>query len=62
VGTTVTWTNQGDQEHSATSDSRVFDTGLLAAGQSASFTFDSAGTYTYICSPHPWMLGKVVVQ
>ena len=25
-------------------------------------TFDSAGAYTYNCSPHPWMIGQVIVQ
>jgi glucose dehydrogenase/plastocyanin len=62
VGATVTWTNDGDLAHSATSDSKVFDTGLLEPGGNATFTFDRAGTYGYFCSPHPWMIGQVVVK
>ena len=26
-----------------------------------SVTFDAAGTFTYNCTPHPWMVGRVVV-
>ena len=59
-GDTVTWTNQGPTGHSATGDG--FDTGIMDAGQSGSHTFDSAGTFAYICTPHPNMKGTVIVQ
>ena len=59
-GDTVTWTNQGPTGHTATGDG--FDTGILNAGQSGSHTFDSAGTFAYICTPHPNMKGTVIVQ
>jgi LPXTG-motif cell wall-anchored protein len=59
-GDTVTWTNQGPTGHSATGDG--FDTGIMDAGQSGSHTFDSAGTFSYICTPHPNMKGTVIVQ
>jgi LPXTG-motif cell wall-anchored protein len=59
-GDTVTWTNQGPTGHSATGDG--FDTGIMDAGQSGSHTFDSAGTFSYICTPHPNMHGTVVVR
>ena len=29
---------------------------------SADVTFKDAGTYFYICTPHPWMYGQVVVE
>jgi quinohemoprotein ethanol dehydrogenase len=61
-GASVTWTNSGDQEHSATAQGGAWDTGLLKPGESASLTFDAAGTYIYYCLPHPWMLGQVIVQ
>ena len=60
VGDTVTWTNSDDVAHSATGSG--FDTGLLNQGQSGSATFSSAGTFSYICTPHPYMEGTVVVQ
>jgi plastocyanin len=36
-----------------------WDTGLLAKGESKEVTFKEAGTYFYICTPHPWMYGQV---
>jgi plastocyanin len=62
AGDTVTWTNNGPTPHSATSSSGSFDTGIFPAGQSRSHTFSEAGTYPYICTPHPNMRGTVVVQ
>jgi LPXTG-motif cell wall-anchored protein len=61
-GDTVTWTNDGPSKHSATSSSGEFDTGILDKGASGSHTFDQAGTYSYICTPHPFMHGTVVVR
>jgi amicyanin len=62
VGDTVTWNNSGPTPHSATANDGSFDTGILKRGQSGSHTFNEAGTYSYICTPHPYMKGTVVVQ
>jgi quinohemoprotein ethanol dehydrogenase len=62
VGTTLSWTNTGSVVHTATENSRAWDTGDIPSGETRSITFNSAGTYNYTCSPHPWMLGRVVVQ
>ena len=50
VGTTVTWTNNDSQQHELRSESGPveFRTDTLDPGQSASMTFDTAGTYTYL--------------
>jgi len=48
--------------HTATESKGVWDTGDIAPGESKSVTFDSAGTYVYNCSPHPWMIGQIIVQ
>ena len=61
VGETVTWTNAGPTVHTATASDGSFDTGNLRKGQSGSHTFDEAGTYAYICTPHPNMKGTVKV-
>ena len=61
-GDTVTWTNDGPTAHSATAPDGSFDTGIFPAGQSRSHTFNDAGTFSYICTPHPNMHGTVVVQ
>lgn len=60
VGDTVTWTNDDTAPHTATA-AGAFDTGTIAAGESASVTFDTAGTYDYVCSIHPQMSGTVIV-
>jgi alcohol dehydrogenase (cytochrome c) len=62
AGTTVTWQNSGALIHTATENKGAWNTGDIAPGQSASITFDTPGTYTYTCSPHPWMVAQVIVQ
>ena len=61
VGDSVTWTNSGEEGHSATANSGEFDTGILQTGQSGSHKFTKAGTFAYICKPHPFMKATVVV-
>ncbi|HEY6780186.1 MAG TPA: plastocyanin/azurin family copper-binding protein [Thermoleophilaceae bacterium] len=61
VGDSVTWTNQDEVTHTATSPG-TFDTGDIKPGTSRTATFDKAGSFSYICKPHPFMKGTVVVQ
>jgi amicyanin len=65
VGTTVTWTNQDSPEHDVASDTDSPMSGLasplLGQGEKFSFTFTTPGTYTYHCTPHPFMHGTVIV-
>jgi plastocyanin len=61
VGETVTWRNEGPSAHTATATDGSFDTGLLDAGESGSARFDRAGTFSYLCEPHPFMKGTVRV-
>jgi plastocyanin len=60
AGGTVTWTNTDDQAHTATSSGN-FDTGSIDPDATASVTFDEPGTFTYICSFHPFMTATVTV-
>ncbi len=63
-GTTVTWTNQDSAKHDVMPDdeSDAFKASqLLGKGESYSFTFNTAGTYSYFCSPHPYMKASVEV-
>jgi quinohemoprotein ethanol dehydrogenase len=63
VGSTVTFTNVGDLNHTATAlEKREWDTGDLAKGGSQTITFSQPGNYYYICTPHPWMYGQVIVE
>ena len=53
VGDTVTWTNDDDTEHTVTASDGLFDSGELAEGATFSFTFETAGEFSYFCAFHP---------
>lgn len=65
---TVTWTNNGQQAHTATSNSTLngslpsFDSGTKNHGEKFTSVFNTAGTYHYYCKFHVWMTGTVVVS
>lgn len=62
AGTKVKFTNNGAEPHNATSsEGGGWDTGLLAKGESATVTFNQPGTYSYLCTPHPSMMGQIIV-
>jgi plastocyanin len=61
-GATVHWTNHDSEAHTVTSDAGAFNSPVLQPGASFSFTFSKPGTYSYHCSIHPFMTGKVVVS
>jgi plastocyanin len=62
VGATVTWTNKDDIPHTTVSTDGVFKSKVMDTDEKFSYTFTKAGTYSYYCSVHPKMTGKVVVQ
>jgi plastocyanin len=67
VGTTVTWTNNDAQPHTATSGENVtpdgrFDSSILAPGATFEHTFTEAGEYPYFCLLHPNMVGTLSVS
>jgi plastocyanin len=62
VGTTVTWVNGDNTSHTSTSNNGAFDTGTIAPGGSASFRFQSAGSFPYHCTFHPGMIATITVQ
>ncbi len=61
TGTTVTWTNDDSVLHTVTSDGN-FDSGTLDKDETFSYTFDEEGTFSYICTIHPRMTGKIIVK
>ncbi|MFU8803942.1 MAG: plastocyanin/azurin family copper-binding protein [Bradymonadaceae bacterium] len=72
-GTTVTWINDevfgymagefsGIHNAVSTSAPEAFATPLLGHGEKASVTFTESGEYTYICTPHPYMQGRIIVR
>jgi plastocyanin len=63
VGGTVTWTNHDNVPHVVSSaDNQFKKSPLLKTGQSFSHTFATKGTYSYFCSIHPRMTGKIIVK
>ena len=62
VGEAVEWTNNDSIAHTATAADEAFDSGILSEGQTFTHTFDTAGTFDYICTIHPFMRGTVTVQ
>lgn len=61
AGTKVNFTNSSKVTHTATHGG-VFNTARIAPGTTISIRFDSKGSFSYHCSIHPLMHGKIVVQ
>jgi plastocyanin len=62
VGETVTWTNNGQQPHTVKWSDGEPESEQLASGDTYERTFDTAGTFDYVCGIHPSMTGSVTVQ
>jgi plastocyanin len=62
VGGTVTWVNNDRDFHTATANSRIFDSGSMGPGDRFSHTFAAAGSFPYLCLVHPNMVGTINVQ
>lgn len=71
-GTTVTWINEdvfsylagefsGIHNVVSTEGPTTLNSPMLAHAESWSYTFVEVGDYTYLCTPHPYMEGKVKV-
>ena len=62
TGTTVTWVNRGQEEHTATAREGPFGSSSLAFGASYKFTFTKPGVYQYFCMNHGDMRGQIEVR
>lgn len=71
-GTTITWINEdvfsymagefaGIHNAVGISGPESFVSPLLAHAETFSFTFEKEGEHDYMCTPHPYMRGKVIV-
>ena len=62
AGSTVTWTNSDNFTHSVKFDGDASPGAVMKPGTSAMRTFETPGTYAYVCAFHPQdMKGTVVV-
>ena len=63
VNDSVVWTWIGPTIHTSTSDTGLWDSGILS-GSANKFThvFMATGSFPYHCSVHPFMTGAVTVQ
>lgn len=63
VGTTVTWANADQDPHTVTSDGKSgpLNSKPLNQGDTYQYTFTQAGTFSYLCTIHPFMTATVTV-
>lgn len=62
AGSTVTWANKDDEPHTVVSDAGMFRSSALDTGDSFTYKFDKPGTYHFVCSIHPRMVGSIIVE
>ena len=62
AGTTVTFTNKDGFAHTATAKDKSFDSGNLDQDATFEHTFETAGTFEYLCAIHNSMTGTITVS
>ena len=62
VGTIVTWKNEDDSPHRIGDKNGTFKSAALDTDDTFSHTFAAPGEYPYICTIHPYMVGKILVK
>ena len=62
VGATITWINDDDVPHTVVDTGKRFKSAALDTDDKFSFTFTTAGEYSYFCGIHTHMTGKIVVK
>jgi len=67
VDVRVTWMNDDDVTHTATSGTPerrtdLFNAALNGKGARFEFTFAKTGTYEYFCARHPHMRGSITIR
>jgi plastocyanin len=61
-GTTVTWMNEDESPHTISDNGKAFRSAALDTNDRFSYTFMQPGEFTYYCTMHPTMVGKIVVR
>jgi plastocyanin len=60
-GTMVVWKNMTVAPHTSTGDTGIWN-GMIQPGATFSFKFTQAGTFTYHCNIHPYMMASITVS
>jgi len=61
AGTTITWVNDDDKDHTVVADDGSFESDNLGNGDKFKFTFKKKGKFSYHCKYHPREKGVVIV-
>jgi plastocyanin len=62
AGTRVTWVNHDGDPHTVKSAKGHFSSPALDTGKRYSVVLHHKGTFSYVCTIHPFMHGTVVVR
>jgi plastocyanin len=62
AGTTVEWTNADEMVHTVTATDGSWNSRAIPPGARWRARFDQPGIYPFLCSPHPFMQGVVIVR
>jgi plastocyanin len=62
AGTTVHWKNLDAEPHTVRGVDANFRSNPMDQNDTFAYKFDQPGTYRYVCSIHPQMLGTIVVK
>lgn len=61
AGETVAWKHNDNVAHKIVSE-ELFESNVMNRGDQFTYTFDKPGEYSYYCSIHPSMTGKIIVK
>ena len=62
TGTSIRWVNRDEMVHNVVASDKSFKSKVLDTNEEFRYTFEKPGTYSYSCSIHPKMTGKIVVE
>jgi plastocyanin len=62
VGDTILVINDDTFPHTWTSEDGGWASGTLSTGQTFFYTFETAGTFDFLCTIHPEMTGTITVE
>jgi len=61
-GEHVVWINKDLFPHTATANSRAFDSGSISPNASWSYVANTVGNYSYVCTLHPTMSARLTIR